>query len=157
MGALAGRWRLGARMNRYPLRWRALGMWAGRRFTRSGWVACAGLPLPRVRNLGGTIEVGKCLFYPGVRLEIGESARLTIGSGTFLNRNVEVVGWKEVSNGRDCQIGWDGVILDTDQHPVAGRGWDIRPVRIGDGSVPVRSSLRASPLATMPWWAPDRS
>jgi acetyltransferase-like isoleucine patch superfamily enzyme len=132
LGALARKWRLEARLSRYPLRWRAYGIWARRRFNRSGWIACAGLPLPRVRNLGGVVEVGNCLFFSGVRLEIGAGARLTIGDGTFLNRNVEVIAGKEVSIGSDCKIGWDVVILDTDQHPTPGRGWDIRPVRIGD-------------------------
>jgi acetyltransferase-like isoleucine patch superfamily enzyme len=107
-------------------------MLARRHFNRCGWITCAGLPLPRVRNLGGTIEVGNCLFNPGVRLEVGEGGRLTIGNGTFLNRNVEVIAWQDVSIGSDCKIGWDVVILDTDQHPVPGRGWDTRPVTIGD-------------------------
>ena len=129
---LAGRWRIRARLGRYPLHWRALGILASRRFTSRGWVACAGLPLPHVRNLGGIVEVGDCLFYAGARLEVGKGARLTIGTGTFLNRKVEVVAWKEVTIGQNCQIGWDVVILDTDQHPIPGRGWDIRPVRIGD-------------------------
>jgi acetyltransferase-like isoleucine patch superfamily enzyme len=42
---------------------------------------------------------------------------------------VKVAAWKEESVGRYCQI---EVILDTDQHPTPGRGWDIRPVWIGD-------------------------
>ena len=44
-----------------------------------------------------------------------------------------VVAWKEVAIGRDCMIGWDVLIMDTDQHPLPGRGLDNRPVRIGDG------------------------
>lgn len=124
---------LGTRLRRYPLSWRALGWLAAFRFEQAGWVACRGLPLPRVRNLGGgRVTVGNCLFYEGVRLEVGNAARLSIGTGTFLNRNVEIVSWGEVSIGRDCAIGWDVIILDTDQHPERGRGWDIRPVRIGD-------------------------
>jgi acetyltransferase-like isoleucine patch superfamily enzyme len=65
-------------------------------------------------------------------LEVGPGARLSIGDGTFLNRNVEIVAWKEVSIGRFCQVGWDTVILDTDQHPMPGRVRHDRPVRIGD-------------------------
>lgn len=121
------------RLSRYPFGHRLWGLWAARQFTRHGWVACApGFPKVRVRNLGGNIEVGNCLFFPGVRLEVGQGARLHIGTGTYLNRNTEVIAWSEVSIGRDCMIGWDVLIMDTDQHPIPGRGLDNRPVRIGD-------------------------
>jgi acetyltransferase-like isoleucine patch superfamily enzyme len=109
-------------------------MWFARRFTSAGWLACGpGLPWPRVRNLGGEVVAGNCLFYSGVRLEVGRKARLTIGNGTFLNRNVEVIAWNEVNIGKECKIGWDVVIMDTDQHPLPGRGLQNQPVRIGDG------------------------
>jgi acetyltransferase-like isoleucine patch superfamily enzyme len=129
---LYSRW--GERMRRYSLGYRLRGFWFARNFTSAGWLACApGLPWPRVRNLGGTLTAGNCLFYSGVRLEVGRGARLTIGSGTFMNRNVEVIAWEEVTIGRSCMIGWDVVILDTDQHPVPGGGMINAPVRIGDG------------------------
>jgi acetyltransferase-like isoleucine patch superfamily enzyme len=103
------------------------------RFTRAGWLACApGFPKPKVRNLGGSLEAGNCLFYPGVRLEVGKGGRLSIGTGTYLNRNTEIIAWQEVTVGRDCMIGWDVLIMDTDQHPQPGRGLNNRPVRIGD-------------------------
>lgn len=125
--------RIRERMERYPLRYRLWGWWVSRRFTRAGWLACApGFPKVRVRNQGGTLEAGNCLFFPGVRLEVGERGRLSIGTGTYLNRNTEVIAWQAVTIGRDCMIGWDVLIMDTDQHPVPGRGLDNRPVRIGD-------------------------
>lgn len=121
------------RVRRYPLTQRVWGAWVARRFTRAGWLACApGFPKVRVRNLGGTVEAGNCQFFPGVRLEVGRGGRLSIGTGTYLNRNAEVIAWRDVSIGRDCQIGWDVLIMDTDQHAVPGRGLDNRPVRIGD-------------------------
>jgi acetyltransferase-like isoleucine patch superfamily enzyme len=122
-----------ARLRRYPLTDRVWGWWLSRKFTRAGWLACApGFPKPRVRNLGGVLEAGNCLFFPGVRLEVGAGGKLSIGTGTYLNRGTEVIAWREVSIGRDCMIGWDVVIMDTDQHPIPGRGIDNRPVRIGD-------------------------
>jgi acetyltransferase-like isoleucine patch superfamily enzyme len=122
----------GRRIFRYPLRYRLLGAMTARRFTSSGWIGCLGLPLPHVINLGGRIEVGNCLFYPGVRLEVGRGATLSIGTGTYLNRNTEVIAWKSVSIGQDCRIGWDVLIMDTDMHSLPGRALDNRAIAIGD-------------------------
>jgi acetyltransferase-like isoleucine patch superfamily enzyme len=128
----AGR-RAAIRLRRYPITNRLWGLWLSRKFTHAGWLACApGFPKPRVRNLGGVLEAGNCLFFPGVRLEVGAGGKLSIGTGTYLNRDTEVIAWKEVSIGRDCMIGWNVLIMDTDQHPLPGRVLDNRPVRIGD-------------------------
>ena len=124
---------LGRRLSRYPLTQRLWGLWLARRFTRAGWLACAsGFPKPRIRNLGGVLEAGNCLFYPGVRLEVGRGGAMRIGTGTYLNRNTEVIAWRDVRIGHDCMVGWDVLIMDTDQHPVPDRGLENRPVRIGD-------------------------
>jgi acetyltransferase-like isoleucine patch superfamily enzyme len=124
---------LRVRLQRYPLSQRLWGLWLARRFTRAGWLACAsGFPKPHVRNLGGVLEAGNCVFFPGVRLEVGRGARLSIGTGTYLNRNTEIIAWHDVSLGRDCMIGWDVLIMDTDQHPRPDGRWDNRPVKIGD-------------------------
>src|SRR6202022_4719191 len=103
-----------------------------RQFNQSGWLACApGSPWPRIRNLGGWVEAGSCLFSPGVRLEVGPQARLSIGTGTFLNRNAEVIAWQDVSIGQYCMIGWDVLIMDTDQPAMRGREPSIGPVALG--------------------------
>lgn len=121
------------RLSRYPISQRLWGLWLARRFTRAGWLACAsGFPKPRVRNLGGVLEAGNCLFFPGVRLEVGRGGRLSIGTGTYLNRNTEIIAWHEVRIGRDCMIGWDVLIMDTDQHPRPDGRWENRLVAIGD-------------------------
>ncbi len=124
---------LWSRLLRLRLTERFWGLLAARKFTRAGWISCApGFPKVRVKNLGGTLEVGSCLFFPGVRLEVGHEASLRIGTGTFLNRNAEIIAWDEVTIGEYCEIGWDVIIMDTDQHPLPGRGFDYRPVHIGD-------------------------
>ena len=124
---------LTTRLTRLPLPYRLLGLWSSRHFTRHGWISCVpGFPFLRVRNLGGSLEAGNCLFYPGVRLEVGRGARLGIGTGTYLNRNTEVIAWKEVTIGVGCMIGWDVLIMDTDQHPTPRGTLANRPVHIGD-------------------------
>ncbi len=129
----AARLRVTSRLRRYPLASRLWGLWLARKFTKAGWLACApGFPKPRVNNLGGVLEAGNCLFFPGVRLEVGTGGRLSIGTGTYLNRDAEVIAWKDVTIGRDCMVGWSVLIMDTDQHPIPGRGLDNRPVLIGD-------------------------
>jgi acetyltransferase-like isoleucine patch superfamily enzyme len=90
-----------------------------------------GWPLPSIVN-HGYIEIGNCAFFPGVRIECWRGARLRIGTGTYLNRNTEIVAAGSVSIGRDCMIARDVLIMDTDQHPIPGRGLDVRPVTIGD-------------------------
>ena len=129
------------RIRRYPVSYRLWGWWLSRRFSRAGWLACApGFPKPRVRNLGGRLEAGNCMFFPGVRLEVGDGGRLTIGTGTYLNRDAEVIAWSDVSIGEDCMIGWSTLIMDTDQHAIPGRGLDSYR------AMPIRTTMRIPPL-----------
>jgi len=103
------------------------------RFSRAGLIVREpGLPFIKVRNDGGRIEVENCTFYPGVRLDCWRGARITIGNGTYLNRNAEIVAQREVTIGRDCKIAWDVVIMDTDLHGVGNAPAVAAPVRIGD-------------------------
>jgi acetyltransferase-like isoleucine patch superfamily enzyme len=91
-----------------------------------------GLPFIKIRNEGGRIEAANCTFFPGVRLEVMRGARITIGNGTYLNRNVEIIAQQEVTIGRNCKIAWDVVIMDTDQHGVGDEPPVAKPVRIGE-------------------------
>jgi acetyltransferase-like isoleucine patch superfamily enzyme len=111
-----------------------LGLLLRRRFQRAGLVSVVGgWRLPEVENLGGRIEVGSCGFYPGVRLECWRGALIRIGSGTYLNRGVEIIAAEAVTIGRDCKIARDVIIMDTDQHAIPGAGLVVKPVSIGDG------------------------
>jgi len=103
---LAGAYRRwGEKVGRFPISYRLRGLWFARKFTSAGWLACApGLPWPRVRNLGGTLTAGNCLFYSGVRLEVGQGGRLAIGSGTFLNRK-KVESAVPIRKGDRLQVG----------------------------------------------------
>jgi acetyltransferase-like isoleucine patch superfamily enzyme len=111
-----------------------LGLWLRLSFQRAGIIVVHGFfPFPVVQN-AGRIEVENCTFFSGVRLECWPGATIRIGSGTYLNRNSEVVAAQEVSIGRDCKIARDVIIMDTDQHSLPGRDLIAQPVRIGDGA-----------------------
>ena len=99
---------------------------AGIILVRGGW------PLPRVENRGGSLEIGNCALFSGVRLECWEGATLRIGSGTYLNRNTEIVAARSVTLGRDCKVARDVIIMDTDQHALPGEELVVAPVCIED-------------------------
>lgn len=121
------------RLRKHSLLSLLLGLFLRFRFTRAGLIVREpGLPTIKVRNFGGRIEVANCTFYPGVRLECWRGARISIGNGTYLNRNTEVIAQREVTIGRDCKIAWDVVIMDTDQHGIGNAPPVAKPVRIGD-------------------------
>jgi acetyltransferase-like isoleucine patch superfamily enzyme len=152
--------RIVSRLRRYSVTEHLLGLWVGRKFTRSGiTVASGGFPLVKVINEGGEIYTENCQFYSGVRLEVGAGAVLRIGQGTYLNRNTLVVAHTSVDIGRHCMIAWDVVIMDTDQHFVPGidnrnlpvviedsvwigcRVIILKGVRIGTGSIVAAGSV----------------
>jgi acetyltransferase-like isoleucine patch superfamily enzyme len=109
------------------------GLWLRRHFQRAGiLVVRGGWPLPSVENRGGRIEVGSCGFFSGVRLECWPGATITIGDGTYLNRNTEIVAARSVVIGRDCKVARDVIIMDTDQHELPGTGLIVKPVEIQD-------------------------
>ena len=133
MPARTIRQRVRHRMRKHSLLSLILGFWLRFRFSRAGLlVREPGLPLIKIRNDGGRIEAANCTFYPGVRLECWRGARITIGNGTYLNRNTEVIAQRQVTIGRDCKIAWDVVIMDTDQHGIGDSPPLPKPVRIGD-------------------------
>lgn len=110
-----------------------LGLLLRPRLQRAGIVTVMdGWGLPTIRNLGGRIELGNCALYQGVRLEVWSGATLSIGGGTYLNRNTEVVAARSVAIGRDCMIARDVLIMDTDQHALPGADLQVAPVVIED-------------------------
>ena len=110
-----------------------LGLWLRRHFQQAGiLIVRRGWPLPHVENRGGRIEAGNTAFFPGVRLECWPGATIRIGSGTYLNRNTEVVAARSVTIGRDCMIARDVLIMDTDQHALPGQPLGVDPVVIED-------------------------
>jgi acetyltransferase-like isoleucine patch superfamily enzyme len=86
-----------------------------------------GRPRPRIQN-HGLIETEVCTLWSGVRLEVGEGATLSIGNGTYLNRDTTVVCHNNVWIGDDCKISYQVIIMDTDEHLVPGAKTFTAPV-----------------------------
>jgi len=125
-----GGWR---RALHYPMGWLMGGLLLLRHI-KGGWVVWVdGRPMPKIINHGGLVTTEGCGLFSGVRLEVGPHARLSIGKGTYLNRNTNVICYDRVQIGRDCAISWDVVIMDTDLHDWPGIVQNNAPVVIGDG------------------------
>jgi len=121
------------RLQHGGLRGHVLGLLLRLRLPRAGVLTVmGGWHIPEIDNRGGDIQVGSCGFFPGARLECWRGAQIRIGDGTYLNRNTEIVAARSVTIGRDCQIGRDVLIMDTDQHAMPGREMVIDPVVIED-------------------------
>lgn len=109
------------------------GLYVRHHFSSAGVLSVsAGWPLPRIVNLGGSIEIGNCGLFPGVRIECWKGAVINIGNGTYINRNTEIVAAQSVVVGQDCKIARDVLIMDTDQHAVGATPLVHGPVEIGD-------------------------
>ena len=92
----------------------------------------AGRPWPWIRNEGGTMKLGDVFLAAGVRLWSHKGGALVIGDGTVLDAGVELISWDRLTIGRDCYLGWDVLVMDTDLHGAGDRPVVNRPVTIGD-------------------------
>lgn len=109
------------------------GLTVRRHFQGRGLIlALPGGPLPHIKNLGGQILADACSLEHGVRFEIYRGATLSIGKGTYFNRNVQVVVQESVQIGHGCKIGWDVIIMDTDLHGHSGQPAKAKPIVIED-------------------------
>lgn len=121
------------RLQKYSIREHLTGLWFSRKFTKHGIIVVSGgRPVPKVINRGGKLIAENCQFYSGVRLEIGERGTLSIGNGTYLNRNTLIIAENQVSIGRDCMISWEVIIMDSDLHNFNPNKQSSKPVQIGD-------------------------
>ena len=88
----------------------------------------------------GRLEVGaEALFEPGVWITMPAPARVRIGAGTFLNRNVMVASQELVEIGAHCMLANGCFVTDSshrysDPHrPITWQGFESKgPTRIGE-------------------------
>ncbi|HXD55011.1 MAG TPA: acyltransferase [Solirubrobacteraceae bacterium] len=87
----------------------------------------------------GRLEVGEgALFEPGVWITAPDTARVRIGAGTFLNRNVMVAAQELVEIGDHCMLANGCFVTDANHRfddpdrPITWQGFDGKgPTRIG--------------------------
>jgi len=109
-----------------------LGSFLRRRFTEAGAVAwLRGPPMPRIEKRNGEIRVADVALYPGVAMVCRNGGRITVGDGTYINRNSFLYAEKEISIGEGGMISWDVIITDTDGFGERGGPGRTRPVSIG--------------------------
>jgi acetyltransferase-like isoleucine patch superfamily enzyme len=88
----------------------------------------------------GRLEVGEgVLLEPGVWITAPDAARVRIGPGTFLNRNVMVASQELVEIGAHCMLANGCFVSDAShrfddlERPVTWQGFESKgPTRIGD-------------------------
>jgi len=73
-------------------------------------------------------------FGPGVRVVIGQDAKMIIGNNSFITANSLVLCAESVSIGDNCAISWGVQIMDSDIHQIASpsRSNSVKPISIGD-------------------------
>lgn len=125
--------RVSRRLKKHSLMEHLKGFWLSRKFTKHGiLVVKESGPLPKIINKGGKLIGENCQFYSGVRIEIGEHGLVSIGNGTYINRNTLIISESEVSIGVNCKISWDVIIMDSDMHPLNSKTVINNPVYIHD-------------------------
>ncbi|MEA2216204.1 MAG: hypothetical protein QOK19_1765 [Solirubrobacteraceae bacterium] len=88
----------------------------------------------------GRLRVGEgALFEPGVWITAPDSARVSIGAGTFLNRNVMVAAHELVEIGEHCMLANGCFVTDANHRfddpdkPITWQGFGSKgPTRIAD-------------------------
>ncbi|MGE3077136.1 MAG: DapH/DapD/GlmU-related protein [Dehalococcoidia bacterium] len=124
--------RLQAARNRHGLWPVVAGLLIRHKFNKKSVILWAGgRPMPRIENRG-QLETSSCTLWSGVRLEIAKGARLTIGKGSYLNRDTVVVCHESVEIGANCKISYQVILMDTDEHPIPGSARLTAPIRIED-------------------------
>lgn len=112
-----------------------VGLFYSIRFDESKWIQSVGRI--RIKKKHGYVKAGKCLFWPGVVINIKGRDRnnkgvLEIGDSTTIGDRTEFHIAEKISIGNNVVIAWDCVILDHSYHKIKGEPEKIKPVVIED-------------------------
>ena len=88
------------------------------------------------------LRKGSSITFEG-SASIGAGARiytkgdLVIGDNFYLSLNSQIIAHERITFGKDCTVGWDSLIMDTDFHKVidisSGKSFPMtKPIRIGN-------------------------
>lgn len=123
---------------------------------RGRWVMVQGRAVVQSRGKTNIGDRCKLIGYPApVHISVGRKGSLSIGDDTFLSTGVRISATRSVTIGRNCWIGDDVMIMDTDHHHaedrdaepkvadvvigdrvwIASRAIVLKGVHIGDGAV----------------------
>ena len=85
----------------------------------------------------GKINLGKkCNILKGTVLGVREEGKLSIGDGTFINQNCQVICHKQITIGNDVCIGPNTVIVDHDhkfgKNGVEKKNFNCKDIVIGN-------------------------
>ena len=75
---------------------------------------------------------GSVVLGPGVRILIGENAKVSIGSGSFITANSQLMCKESITIGEHCAISWGVRMMDTDFHTLSGVPEKSIPIEIGN-------------------------
>ena len=95
------------------------------------WPSCCFIELGRNSTLHFT---GRATLRGESRIVLAEGARLVIGDHCMLRERIWISAHQEISMGDGSGIGQDGMVIDSDVHPVTTDGKNqvtTKPVHIG--------------------------
>lgn len=81
---------------------------------------------------GSLITKGDVALGPGVKVIIGDKAKVQIGDSSFISANSKILCKESITIGDHCAISWDVQIMDTDFHTLIGTHEKTIPVEIGN-------------------------
>jgi acetyltransferase-like isoleucine patch superfamily enzyme len=85
-----------------------------------------------ITNHGRLVFLDHCDIGKGVRIFIGNNAKLRVGGNTFFTGNCLIYCSQEVNIGKNCAISWGVQILDTNFHQIKNNDSIKNKVVIGD-------------------------
>lgn len=107
-----------------------LGFWGGHMYPNNGI---------HIWNKGELIFKGSCHIGNNSFIVVGKQGKIVFGEDFLVSTSVKLISFIGINFGKHTRIGWDGVIMDTNFHPL----YDMEknrfkkafgPIHIGDNN-----------------------